>query len=342
MSISAGLAQKKIKKTDPIKDIIDAKIFMSPMAGVTDMPFRAILQQQGCRFAFTEMIDVNGLFYNNKKTSKMLIRTCDTITCGAQIVGSDEDKILNAAKICEDAGYNLLELNAGCPVKKVVKDGKGSALLKNPKKLGKIVDLLVKELKIPVTVKIRSGWDEKNLNYSEVAKIIEDSGSSAICIHPRTKTQMYKGKPDHSVTKHLKESVKIPIFASGNAFNPATVKEIFEFTGCDAVAIARGTLGRPWIFQQIYAILEGSKEIPDPVFCDLKKIAKKHLLYSIECHGKEKAYHIMYKHLQWYFKNHKNRIFIMQKYREIKDMNKLQNFIDNLQIDEEGRMYLEN
>jgi tRNA-dihydrouridine synthase B len=337
----ALLSQKKNKTSNPIKDIIDAKIFMSPMAGVTDMPFRAILQKQGCRFAFTEMVDVNGLFYNNKKTSRMLIRTHDTITYGAQIVGSDLDKILTAAKICEESGYSVLELNAGCPVKKVVKDGKGSALLKDPKKLGKIVANLVKELTIPVTVKIRSGWDDKSLNYFDVAKMIEDSGASAICIHPRTKTQMYKGKPDHTITKRIKESIKIPVFASGNAFNCDAIKDIFESTGCDAVAIARGTLGKPWIFKQTYDNLNGKNKLMEPAFNELKAIVQEHLQYSIDFHGREKAFHIMYKHLQWYFKNHKNRIAVMQRYREITNINGVQSFVDNLQIDQEGGMYID-
>jgi tRNA-dihydrouridine synthase B len=300
------------------------------MSGITDMPFRIILQKHGCRFAFTEMIDANGLFYNNRKTFTMLKRTEDAITIGAQLVGSDIEKIINAAKICEEQGFRLLELNAGCPAKKVIKDGKGSALLKDPKKLGKVTERLVKELKIPVTVKIRSGWDDNNLNYAETAKIIANSGAAAICIHPRTRKQMYKGKPNHSIIREIKHLVKIPVFASGNAFNPETVMQIFSETGCDAVAIARGALGRPWIFKQIYDSMNCISVKTTLSLQELKNIIHEHMSHSINFHGEGRAFHIMYKHLQWYLKSHKNRIEIMRRYREIKGINKFQEFLNNL------------
>lgn len=325
---------------DPITNIISLKVFMSPMSGITDLPFRTILQRQGCRFMFTEMIDANGLFYNNFKTLRMLNRKKDTNTFGVQLIGAETEKILRAAKICEDKGFSLLELNAACPVQKITKDGKGSALLKDLKKLSKIISALAIGIKIPVSVKIRSGWDDENLNYLETAKIIEENGASAICIHPRTRTQMYKDKPKHEITSIIKKIVKIPVFASGSVFSADDVLGILKNTKCDAISIARGALGRPWIFKQIHSHLEGGTPYPPPSFNEVKNVIIEHLSICLEFFDKKRAFLRMYKHLNWYLKEYKNRHFIMQKYREIHDFDKFRLFIDKLCVDANGKLYL--
>lgn len=325
---------------DSISKIINLKVFMSPMSGITDLPFRTILQKHGCRFMFTEMIDANGLFYNNFKTMRMLNRAKDTYTYGVQLIGSDEEKILRAANICEDKGFSILELNAACPVHKVTKDGKGSALLKDLKKLQKIISCLVKGIKIPLTVKIRSGWDNSNLNYLKSAKIIEETGASAICIHPRTKLQMYKDMPCHEITRAVKETVKIPVFASGDIFSTEDVNKVFKSTNCDAISIARGALGRPWIFKQIYSGLNGSGHCPAPSFDEIKSIITEHLAICLEFFDAKRAFLRMYKHCNWYFKEYGNRHFIMQKYREIHDFEQFKHFMDRLCVDGDKKLYL--
>lgn len=324
---------------NPLAELIRVKAFMSPMSGVTDLPFRLLIQKYGCRFAFTEMIDANGLFYKNKKTFLMLNRDSDKITYGAQIAGEDEEKILAAGKVCEEHGFKLLELNAGCPVKKVVKDGKGSALLKTPKKLGSIVDRLVKELSIPVTVKIRSGWDDNNLNYLETAKILEGSGAGAICIHPRTRTQMYKGNPDHNITRAIKETVNIPVFASGNIFTVKDFSNTLNSTKCDGAAIARGALGRPWLFNEINDYLSGKQPRPEPSFKELKNIILEHVSLCMKYYEPEKIFQKMHKHMQWYLRPFKNRHPIMLKYTRIKYFDEFEIFLDNLELDNQGRLF---
>lgn len=316
----------------PISEYIhiikNAKMFMSPMSGITDIPFRMILQKYGCKFMFTEMIDVNGLAHNNKKTFKMLNKYLDTNTLGVQIVGENEKNILFAAKICQDNGFKILELNASCPVKKVVKDGKGSALLKDPIKLTKIAGKLVNTLQIPVSIKIRSGWNSSSLNYLEMAKMLEQEGVSSICIHPRTREQMYKGPANHSITLSIKQKLKIPVFASGDIFTPADVIRVLRETNCDAVAVARGVLGRPWFFKEIHCSLKGQTNTITSDDC--KNTIIEHMSFALQFYDSKKAFSRMQKHMLWYFKNFKNRKLIIENYRTVKNFNDFLNFMNNI------------
>ncbi len=240
------------EKHEPIAEMIRARVVLAPMSGVADIPFRLMARKFGCRFAFTEMVDVNGIINRNRKTLQLLEGVPGDSPLGVQVVGQDEDKILRAAEECQSKGFAVLDINAGCPARKITKAGKGSALLKEPRKLGRIVRKLTGALSIPVTVKIRSGWDERNRNYLEVAKLVEAEGASAICVHSRTSDQQYRGKADHEVTRAVKEAVNIPVFASGNIFTGRDVGDVIERTGCDAVFVARGSLVRPWLFSEIY------------------------------------------------------------------------------------------
>lgn len=317
-------------KRDSIQDMIKNKATLAPMSGITDIPFRIMCRKFGCKFAFTEMIDVNGIVYRNRKSLKYLERIPEDVPLGAQIVGSDEERILYVAKMVEEKGFEVLDLNAGCPARKVIKGGKGSALLKNPKKLGRIVGRLAKELSIPVTVKIRSGWSEEELNYLRVAEIIESEGAKAICIHPRSKDQMYRGRPRHEITKEIAERVKIPVFASGNIFSSSDVKSVMDSTGASGVFIARGALGRPWIFEEI-----ATGEEKTPSFEGLKRIITEHYRISEEYYGTFLTHKRMYKHLTWYLKKYKNLNEIMTEYRDVKDLSSFNFFVDSLRL--EGR-----
>ena len=318
---------------DPIKLMVDAKAVLAPMSGITDVPFRTMCRKFGCRFAFTEMIDVNGIVYKNRKSLKYLERTPGDYPLGAQIVGADEDRLLYVAELCEEKGFDILDINAGCPAPKVIKGDKGSALLKDPKRIKRIVGRIAKKLSIPVTVKIRSGWDEENLNYLEIAKIAEAEGARAICIHPRTRGQMYKGKAEHDFTREVKESVSIPVFASGDVFSGIDAKEIIKTTGCDGVFVARGSLGKPWIFKDIDEALRGGKDSDAPALEELKKIIEEHYILSLDFHGEFLTHKRMYKHLAWYLKRYKNINEIMNAYREAKGIELFREFLSRLSLD---------
>ena len=333
----------KTVNEDPIKDIIDAKMFLAPLSGITDVPFRLLARNHGCRFAFTEMIDVNGIFYNNLKTLKMTDWLKGDRPLGVQLVGQDEERLLYAARVCRDKGYGLLDLNAGCPARKVVKCGKGSALMKDPKKLAKLLGKLVKALDIPVTVKIRSGWDEENKNYLEVARMAENEGVSAVSIHPRTQQQMFKNIPDHNITKEIKEALKIPVFASGNIFYPEDVKNVLSETGCDAVVAARGALGNPWIFEDTYKYLSGEKVDPGKDLQEIQNVIIEHLGLCVkfykEYNDKRTLSH-MYKHICWYFKKFKKIHIVMDDYRKLNTCSEAEQFLARLEVDERGRLLL--
>ena len=317
-----------------VSAMVAAKAVLSPMAGVTDAPFRLICRKYGCRFAFTEMLDVNGIAYGNIKTLKYLDITPGDSPLGAQIVGQDEKRMLEAALVCQDRGFKVIDINAGCPARKVIKGGKGSALLKDPVKLGRIVGLLVSKVKAQITVKIRSGWDDESKNYLEVAKIAEMEGASAICVHPRTRTEMYRGGTiSHEPTREVKQAVKIPVFASGNIFSAHDAKTVMDYTACDGVFLARGTLGKPWIFRDVNEAFLGGSLQEEPALDEKKLIMAEHFRLSEEYYGKFLATKRMYKHVCWYLKKYKNLNSVMNAYRKVKDLESFREFIEKITFD---------
>ena len=328
------------KQGNSIDKMLAARVIMAPMSGITDIPFRMMARRHGCRFAFTEMVDACGIAYGNIRTMQMLERAPGDSPLGAQIVGQDMDKILHAAKICEEKGFDVLDLNAGCPARKIIKCGKGAALLADPLKLAKMIRRLVKTVSIPVTVKIRSGWDENSMNYLEVTKAIASEGAAAVCIHSRTKEQMYKGRPDHDITREVKEKTGIPVIASGHIFTPRDVTEVFRSTGCDVVAVARGALGRPWLFREIYEHIEGEEPSPGPIFNDIKKVLFEHFSLSLRFCGEQRTFPRMYKHVCWYLKGRKNLNAVMKEYGKVDSAGSFHDFLDRLGLDEGNRLFM--
>ncbi|KJJ84245.1 tRNA-dihydrouridine synthase B [Candidatus Omnitrophus magneticus] len=320
-----------------IEEMLKAKFILAPMAGNTDIPFRLIARKYGCRFAFTEMIDVNGIFHKNLKTLKMMSHPDEDSPLGVQIVGAEEEKILHAAKLCEDNGAKLIDLNSACPAHKVTRLGKGSALLKDLEKFKNIISCLTKNLKVPVTIKIRAGWDDNTKNCVTAAKIAEDEGARAITIHPRTQTQMYKGKPDHELTRAIKETVKIPVFASGNIFTPDDAFDVLKQTSCDGVFIARGSLGKPWIFRDIYSRAQ-NENIPAPDFTEKKKIILEHFELAVKYGNERRNIPRMYKHVSWYLKGFKNMNDIMKKYIQFKTYDSIIKFVETLEISQDEKL----
>ena len=322
--------------SDPIVKIVKSRVILAPMSGITDIPFRLMTKKFGCSFAYTEMIDINGILYNNRKTFIMMDTVPEDTAIGVQLVGEDADKFLRVGKICEEKGFKLLDINAGCPARKVVKCGKGSALMKDIKKLAGIVGKLTAALTIPVTVKIRSGWDGENINCIKAAKAVAAEGVSAIGIHPRTRDQMYKGEADHDLTRRIKESVDVPVIASGNIFSAEDVEEVFNKTGCDAVFIARGALGRPWIFDEVNRYFTGKKNIYPPEFNVLKKTILEHYLLCLKFYSDNIAKRRMYKHLMWYFKKYKKKNEIMKEYQKVEGLREFKQFLKRLYVEDKN------
>ena len=265
---------------------------LAPMAGVSDLPFRLIAREFGCPLAFTEMINGRALVLRNSKTLRLLRSLPQDRPLGVQLLGHEPDVLREALDALADYPYDVVDLNAACPVHKVTRKGEGAALLREPDVLFRLVSALVKHAPVPVTVKIRSGWDDGSINAPETAKRIEAAGASAVCVHGRTRSQGYRGKADMSVISAVKKAVAIPVIASGDVFSQEAAARIIEETGCDAVMIARGALGNPWIFRDL-ALTHGkggrdagSRPLAGaPTLAEVKSIMEKHLALSVDYHG---------------------------------------------------------
>jgi tRNA-dihydrouridine synthase B len=258
---------------------------LAPMAGVTDYPFRMLCRSFGCEMAFVEMINARSLGYKSKRTKSMLFSTKDDKPLGVQLLGCEPQYIRRALDILKEYPFDILDFNAACPAKKVVRRGEGAALMKDPRKLGTILKLVVKESTFPVTIKIRSGWDEHSVNCHEIARRAEDCGARAVFVHGRTKVQEYSGSVDYKAIARVKAAVKIPVIASGDIWNALLAKKMFDETGCDALAVARGAIGYPWIFSEIKAHLRDGTRLERPSAVAMAKVMEEHLRSNVSYWG---------------------------------------------------------
>jgi tRNA-dihydrouridine synthase B len=277
-------------------------IIFSPMAGVTDLPCRLINRKFGAELVFTEMIHIRSLTSKNARTMRMVKTTDIDRPLGIQLLGADEDYINRAMDILDTCDYDLLDFNAACPMPKVAKRGEGAGLLKEPVKLQKLLKLLVSRAKTPVTVKIRSGWDENSINAREVALAAQDSGIDALFIHGRHRKQGYSGKVDYNTIAEVKKALNIPVIANGDIYSGKTAMKMFDETGCDAVGVARGSLGNPWIFREIAEALKGRFNTKRPESRELVNTIIEHLDLSIDLYGEKKGILLFRKFLIWYTK----------------------------------------
>ena len=312
---------------------LDNRVFLSPMAGVTDLPFRLICKEQDCGMLYTEMVNAKALCYDDQNTKKMLKIEEEEHPVAIQIFGSDPEYMGGAAKILNQYPNEILDINMGCPAPKVVKNGDGSALLKNPELAAKVLKAVVGNSEKPVTLKIRKGWDDTCINAVEIAKIAEDCGISAIAIHGRTREQYYSGKADWDIIRQVKENVSIPVIGNGDVFEVEDAINMLNQTNCDAIMIGRGAQGNPWIFKRINHYMQTGEILPEPTLEEKINTAKKHLKLAVEEHGEYVAVREMRKHIAWYLKGLRNSARVRDEINKIESyeevVNKLESYMQD-------------
>lgn len=279
---------------------LENNVILAPMAGVTDLPFRLLCRRQGAGLVCMEMVSAKAIYYNNKSTEELLRVHPQEGPASLQLFGSEPRIVADMAKRIEERPFSVIDFNMGCPVPKVVNNGEGSALMKNPKLAEEILTELVKAVKKPVTVKIRKGFDEEHCNAVEIAKIAESCGVSAVAVHGRTREQYYSGRADWNIIRQVKEAVRIPVIGNGDVDSPRAAKLLLEQTGCDGVMIGRAAQGNPWIFREVVHFLEDGTlpEKPDPE--EKKKVILEHAALQLKYKGEYTAVREMRRHLAWY------------------------------------------
>lgn len=283
---------------------IKNQVVLAPMAGISNTAYRQIIKEMGAGLIFAEMVSDKALVYGSEKTFDLLKMSDMERPIAQQIFGSDVDSFVKAAKLVEDKMHpDIIDINMGCPVPKVaIKSQAGSALLKNPDKIKEIVSAVVKAVSVPVTVKIRSGWDANSVNAVEVAKVIEEAGASAITVHGRTRAQGYSGNADWNIIKQVKEMVSIPVIGNGDITSAEKAKEMLDFTGCDAVMIGRGVLGNPWLIKECVTYLDSGIIPPKPSAREKIEMLKRHYQLLVDSTSEKQAILEIRTHALWYIK----------------------------------------
>ena len=291
----------------------DNNIILAPMAGVTDLPFRLLCKEQGCGLLYSEMVSAKAVYYNNKNTKELLRVLPEERPIALQLFGSEPELMAEQAAKLEEGPYDIFDINMGCPVPKVVNNHEGSALMKEPQLVWKIVNAMVKAVDKPVTVKIRKGFDDTMVNAVEIAKIIEDAGGAAVAVHGRTREQYYSGKADWDIIKQVKEEVSIPVIGNGDIFSAEDGVRMLEYTGCDGIMIGRGARGNPWIFSQLNAYLNEGKVIERPTITELKDMVLRHTDLQVKYKGEYIGIREMRKHIAWYTAGYPNSASLRAK-----------------------------
>ena len=305
---------------------IEGGLCLGPMAGVSDLPFRRLCKEMGASLLVTEMVSAKAIYFKNKNTEPLMKIDKDEHPVALQLFGSDPDIIALIAAQIENRDFDIFDFNMGCPVPKIVNNGEGSALMKNPKLVEEILSKLVKSVKKPVTLKIRKGFNEDNINAVEIAKIAEASGVSAIAVHARTREQYYSGKADWSIIKAVKSELGIPVIGNGDVTDGKSAEEMYEYTGCDGIMIARAARGNPWIFREIRDYF-CSKTVEKPAKDEVIDMILKHCRLQMEYDDEIMAVRKMRKHVAWYTHGMKGSSTLRDRVNHIESYNELEHLL---------------
>ena len=309
--------------------VLENNIFLAPMAGVTDLPFRILCKEMGCGLVYSEMVSAKGIFYGNENTTKLLTIEQRERPAAVQLFGSDPAIMAAMAKKIENYPIDILDVNMGCPAPKIVKNGEGSALTKNPSLVGQIIKAMVTAQKKPVTVKIRKGFDDNHINAVEIAKVAQENGAAAIAVHGRTRVQYYSGKADWDSIKAVKDAVSIPVIGNGDVFTPQDAKALPEYTNCDAIMIGRAAQGNPWIFKRILHYLNTGEQLPEPTAEQKVEKALCHARMLIDYKGEYIGIREMRKHISWYMKGIKGAAELRGKINQVISYNEMEQLLKN-------------
>ncbi|BBF44311.1 tRNA dihydrouridine synthase B [Lachnospiraceae bacterium KM106-2] len=307
---------------------VKGNIVLAPMAGVTDLPFRLLCKKYGADLIYTEMVSAKGIYYNNKNTDALLEVKEEERPVALQLFGSDPHLMSEMAKKIEHRNFDILDINMGCPVPKVVNNGEGSALLKNPKLVGEIVSAVSKAIDKPLTVKIRRGFGMNDNNCVEIAKVIEQNGGAAVAVHGRTREQYYSGKSDIECIRMVKEAVSIPVIGNGDITTPEEAKYMLDYTGCDGIMIARGVRGNPWLFNQIKHYLATGEHLPKPTVQEVVDLIKQHARLQIQYKGDYVGIREMRKHVAWYTTGYPKSSKLRNVVNEVETIQQLDELLD--------------
>lgn len=307
---------------------LENPVALAPMAGVTDLPFRILCKEQGCGLMYTEMVSAKALLYKNKNTKPILETRPEENPIAVQLFGSDPDIMAEMALQLEKGPYDIIDVNMGCPVPKIVNNGEGSALMKNPRLAEEILTAMAKKLHKPLTVKFRKGFNDADVNAVEFARMAESCGVAAIAVHGRTREQYYSGKADWDIIRRVKEAVSIPVFGNGDIFTPEDARRMKEETGCDGLMVARGAKGNPWLFSRIVHYLNTGELLPPPSKEELKAAILRHGQLQTEYKGENIAMREMRKHVAWYTAGYPHSASLRNDINLVETMDELVKLLD--------------
>lgn len=319
-----------VKKLQIGNVVLDNNLILAPMAGVTDLPFRLLCREHGAGLVCMEMVSAKAIYFGNKNTQELMEIHPDETPVSLQLFGSDPEIISEMAKQIEDRPFSILDINMGCPVPKVVNNGEGSALMKNPKLVEEIVSKTVKAIHKPVTVKIRKGFSDSAVNAVEIARIAEGSGAAAVAVHGRTREQYYAGEADWDIIARVKEAVSIPVIGNGDVTDGPSAKALLEQTGCDGVMVGRAVRGNPWIFEQIIDFLETGRESLRRPAAEVQDTILRHARMELQIKGEYTAVREMRKHIAWYTAGYPNSASLRRKVNEMESFEALEQAVKNI------------